>query len=443
MTGDKTASSFTVTGLDPSAMYTFRVRTFTPHHDTQQNDLWSEFAPPVSIRPDGVFCNHVADVGRDECEALRLLFAAAGGEGWQRKAGWSNVPQVCAWEGVSCSDGHVAALRLPADALTGALSPAVGKLKWLHILDLSDNALSGRVPPELGGLSALEVLDLSQNLLEGALPTEIAGLDDLRRLDLSRNAFTGMLPPEIGELAKLTHLVLHHNEFSEPLPQAITRLFRLQVLDASDNRFAGPLTQELGSLRALGVLDLARNRLTGAVPESLGDLNSLTTLDLSENALTGALPGRLCELHGLGSGALDYNGLVGGENCHDALFASWRRTQTTAPGGLRATAFVTAAVQLDWTPIPYVEDGGGYEVSYATDAAGPFLVGGTTPDKTVSTFAVRRLVPATAYVFRVRTFTPAHDGQQNVVWSEWSEPVRVTTGAEPDITRTWLPIVAR
>lgn len=53
VTADKGASVFTVSGLTPGRTYEFRVRTFTPAHNTapafQQNALWSSYAVPGSV----------------------------------------------------------------------------------------------------------------------------------------------------------------------------------------------------------------------------------------------------------------------------------------------------------------------------------------------------------------------------------------------------------
>lgn len=46
-TNDKTASSYLALSLDSSANYYFVIRTFTPAHGTQQNDLWSIYTSEV------------------------------------------------------------------------------------------------------------------------------------------------------------------------------------------------------------------------------------------------------------------------------------------------------------------------------------------------------------------------------------------------------------
>ena len=68
------------------------------------------------------------------------------------------------------------------------------------------------------------------------------------------------------------------------------------------------------------------------------------------------------------------------------------------------TASPPGTIQLTWTPIAYVEDGGYYEVSYATAEAGPFTVAGVTADDPATTYtrdepgARRRLFPAGAHL---------------------------------------------
>lgn len=47
-TADKSASSYVVTGLAPGTTFYFRVRTHTPAHGDQQNNLWSDYSATVS-----------------------------------------------------------------------------------------------------------------------------------------------------------------------------------------------------------------------------------------------------------------------------------------------------------------------------------------------------------------------------------------------------------
>jgi hypothetical protein len=68
VTADKSATAYPVTGLLPETTYYFVVRTFTPAHGEQQNDLWSDYSgevststlPPLSA-PSDLSANIVSD----------------------------------------------------------------------------------------------------------------------------------------------------------------------------------------------------------------------------------------------------------------------------------------------------------------------------------------------------------------------------------------------
>ena len=47
-TSDKTAASYVADGLSPRTTYYFVVRTYTPFHGRQQNDLWSAYSQEIS-----------------------------------------------------------------------------------------------------------------------------------------------------------------------------------------------------------------------------------------------------------------------------------------------------------------------------------------------------------------------------------------------------------
>ena len=145
-------------------------------------------------------------------------------------------------------------------------------------------------------------------------------------------------------------------------------------------------------------------------------------------------------LYGL---SLAFNALAGGPACLQVLDSAWASTQTVAPANLQVTASLPGTIQLTWTPIAYVEDGGYYEVSYATAEAGPFTVAGVTADKRAATYTAMNLAPDAAYFLRVRTYTPAHFGQQNALWSDYTPPVTATTGGDtPAPTATLTPTAA-
>jgi hypothetical protein len=103
----------------------------------------------------------------------------------------------------------------------------------------------------------------------------------------------------------------------------------------------------------------------------------------------------------------------------------WAETQTLPPTSLQVVAMTVDSVELGWTPILYTAHGGYYEIGYATVSGGAYTVHGTTADKTANGYTVDGLVPGEAYFFALRTFTPAHDLQQNDLLSDYSQEVSI------------------
>ena len=117
--------------------------------------------------------------------ALSSLYNATSGAGWTDNEYWVTNEPVFTWYGVGIdTNGHVTALLLEDNQLTGEMPSELGSLSSLIWLDLSRNQLSGEIPPELGNLSNLEWLSLVENELSGCVPSglinvEFNDLDDL------------------------------------------------------------------------------------------------------------------------------------------------------------------------------------------------------------------------------------------------------------------------
>ena len=448
ITADKNAASYLLTNLPEQTFYNLQVRTYTPAHALQPNDLWSSYSPPLFTYN----CYRQSEIPLAQCEALVSLYLSTNGDNWDDPYLWLTYRSPCDWKGVSCGYGQVVWLDLDNNGLSGTLPAELGNLTALTLLDLKDNHLSGGLPPEIGNLTALEELYLSNNQLDGALPPEIGNLAHLQALSLDNNQISGPLPPTIGSLTALRRLYLQNNQITGSLPSEIGGLQAAGEIYLQNNQIGGSLPLALGNLALLEKLDLSNNQLTGIIPPQLSHLDNLGTLNLSANRLEGAVPAELSNLASIYDFDLSRNQLNGelpaelanlmyyeyppsADFGYNRLSASdpellawltyantdWLDTQTLPPNDLLGHALTTNSLEITWQPVRYTGDDGFYEVSYALNANGPFTVAGQTADKNATSYVLSGLTQNTVYYVRLRTFTPLHDTQKNDLWSEPSQ----------------------
>ncbi|CAL4977876.1 unnamed protein product [Urochloa decumbens] len=274
-------------------------------------------------------------------EAALLAFKAAAsvrGNG-DALASWNASADggYCSWEGIICWGKHrqVVSLSLPSHGLTGILSPAIGNLSSLRILNLTSNEFSGNIPASLGCLHDLRILNLSHNAFSGPLtagfsscttpagfngtlkhlealdlrrnnfiggiPASLANLSSLQILDLSENQLRGTIPTSLGILKDLWSLDLGYNDLSGE-PVSLYNLSLLERLQIQSNMLNGSIPIDIGRrFPGMQILSLHTNQFTGSIPTSLTNLTSLQLLNLAVNNLSGFVPRTVGRL-----GALQY-----------------------------------------------------------------------------------------------------------------------------------------
>ena len=111
-------------------------------------------ATTPATSPRGGDCQTVTSTTENECNALTALYRATDGPHWVNQTNWLSFDGAapCHWYGVQCANGHVTALTLAANGLSGTIPITIGYLSNLATLQLENNGLSGRVPALVCGL---------------------------------------------------------------------------------------------------------------------------------------------------------------------------------------------------------------------------------------------------------------------------------------------------
>ncbi|KAH9297770.1 hypothetical protein KI387_029452 [Taxus chinensis] len=208
---------------------------------------------------------------------------------------WTSNISFCRWNGITCSpEQRVVSLNLTCMALEGIISPLLGNLSFLTVLDLSHNFFNHHIPYQLGRLSRLRILLLSSNRLQGLIPTTLGACTNLQTISMFDNHLNGHIPTQLGFLPNLGFLDFGRNNLTSKIPNSLGNISSLNYLNLGENRLDGPIPSELGMLSQLNYLDLKENHHKGEIPLSLSNCTALQYLSIDLNYITGEIPGELC-----------------------------------------------------------------------------------------------------------------------------------------------------
>ncbi|WEW59386.1 hypothetical protein PRK78_004857 [Emydomyces testavorans] len=180
--------------------------------------------------------------------------------------------------------------RLNMDAIE-----IITQVKSLTELKLGGNELEGMLTPQLGSLQKLEVLDLRGNALTG-LPDNLSDLTALRILNVADNQLTSLPFSALSKLP-LVEIYAQKNRLQGNLiPASVRRFEGLQILNVAGNALEKLSAGDVLELPGLQQLFADANRIK-ALP-NVSSWKSLLTMIMEDNDLS-QIPDGFTELENL------------------------------------------------------------------------------------------------------------------------------------------------
>ncbi|PQQ06682.1 putative LRR receptor-like serine/threonine-protein kinase [Prunus yedoensis var. nudiflora] len=242
-------------------------------------------------------CLSLALTGSNETDRLTLLEIKARitSDPFGVMTSWNETIQFCHWHGVTCGHRHkrITKLELKSLKLAGSISPHVGNLSFLRVINLQNNSFSHEIPQDIGRLRRLQQLVLQNNSLSGQIPSNLSGCSKLIYFALGFNFLVGSIPKELGTLSKLRLISIHENHLTGSIPHSFGNLSSLETISATSNNLNGSIPDIFGPLTNFSFLGLDMNDISGMLPPSFLNLSSLTSFGATSNRLQGTLPSNL------------------------------------------------------------------------------------------------------------------------------------------------------
>ncbi|XP_061999368.1 probable LRR receptor-like serine/threonine-protein kinase At3g47570 [Rosa rugosa] len=209
---------------------------------------------------------------------------------------WNETLHFCLWHGITCSRRHrqrVTKLELGSLALVGSISPHIGNLSFLRVLDLENNSFTHQIPPQIGHLHRLQVLLLLNNSFTGTIPANISNCFELITLTLANNNLVGQIPPQISSLSKLWTFLLQLNNLTGEIPPSLGNLSSLERFVVAHNNLEGSIPSSLCQLKRLIGIYFSKNMLSGIIPSCIYNLSGIVIFNVGANQIQGSLPSNL------------------------------------------------------------------------------------------------------------------------------------------------------
>jgi hypothetical protein len=178
-------------------------------------------------------------------------------------------------------------LSLANNTLTKIHPDALGLLRHLRHLDLSNNMISSIQPDTLHNISVTEWLSLANNRLTEIHPVTLRLLRHLRHLDLSHNMISSIQPETLHNNSVLEWLRLENNRLTETHLHIFQNQSKLSCLDLSGNVTSKVEGAMFYCNRKSDILLLTSNKIFEYIASNFREECELNISEINDEAFVG------------------------------------------------------------------------------------------------------------------------------------------------------------